>query len=196
MKPVGTPRDRVAGIVTRALAAAIDLAVVLLMMAAALITVAGLKFLWAPVSFRWPSPSWPLSLLVGALLATAYLTVSWATTGRTWGGAILGLRVRSTGGGTLGWARAGLRALLYVAFPPGLLWVVVSRRRLSLQDAVLLSVVVYDWHDDAGLESAAHPAHETPRLTVSPDSPHPDGAAEEASRDGAPVVDIRGRKIR
>lgn len=196
MTPVRTPRDRVAGIVTRAVAAAIDLAVVLLMMGAALITVAGLKFLWAPVSFRWPSPSWPLSLLVGALLATAYLTVSWATTGRTWGAAILGLRVRSVGGATLGWARAALRALLCVAFPPGLLWVVVSRRRLSLQDAVLLSVVVYDWHDDAGLESAAHPVDEMPRLTVAPDSPHPDGAVDGSNPDRVRAVDIRGRNVR
>lgn len=191
-----TPPERPAGIVTRALAAVIDLGVVLLMMAGALLTVAGLAFMWAPVSFSWPTPSWVLSLLVGALLAAAYLTVSWATTGRSWGAAVFGLRVRSIGRGRLGWARAGLRALLCVAFPPGLLWVVVSRRRLSLQDAVVLSVVVYDWHDDAGLRMPAEPVGDAPPLTVVPKSPDPDGAAGAASRDGAPAIDIRGRKLR
>jgi uncharacterized RDD family membrane protein YckC len=161
--------DRTAGIVTRALAAVVDAAVVLVMMGIALLCVAGVRFLVSPVSFRWPSPSWPLSLAVGAALATAYLTAAWATSGRSCGAAVAGVRVRSVGGGPLGWVRAGLRASLCVAFPPGLLWCVLSRRRRSVQDLVLGSVVVYDWDDDAGIRpgadaaggSAAHP----PRVT-------------------------------
>jgi hypothetical protein len=45
-----------------------------------------------------------------------------------------------------------------VMFPPGLLWVVVSPRRRSVQDVMLLSVVVYDWRDDAGLQKVPGPA--------------------------------------
>lgn len=147
-RPAANPE---AGIVTRALAAAIDVVVVLAMMGATLLTVAGLRFVVAPVSFRWPSPSWLLSLVVGALLATIYLTAAWAATGRSCGAAVLGLRVRSIGGDPLGWIRAALRAALCVAFPPGLFWCVLSRRRRSIQDILLGSTVVYDWGDDAGV---------------------------------------------
>lgn len=135
---------RAAGIVTRTLAAAVDCGVVLAMMGGALLLTAALRFFISPVSFRWPSPSWEVSLAVGALLAIAYLTVGWATSGRSFGGAVLGLRVRGMGGRPLGWLRSVLRAALYVLFPAGLLWCIVSRRRLSLQDLVMRSVVVYD----------------------------------------------------
>jgi uncharacterized RDD family membrane protein YckC len=97
-------------------------------------------------------------LLVGELLAIAYLSIGWATAGRTFGGAVLGLRVLSAGGDPLGWARAGLRAVLCVMFPPGLLWVVFSRRRRSVQDILVRSAVVYDWAGSAeGAAIAAGP---------------------------------------
>ena len=150
--------DRAAGIVTRALAATVDAVIVLAMMALALLAVAGIRFFVSPVAFQWPTPSWPVSLAVGALLAAGYLTIAWATSGRTCGAAVFGLRVRSISGGPLGWFRAFLRAGLCLAFPPGLLWCALSRRRCSLQDVVLRTVVVYDWRDDAGLPAAAaHP---------------------------------------
>jgi uncharacterized RDD family membrane protein YckC len=138
-----------AGIVSRSLAAAIDFGAVLVMMGGALVVTAGVKFLWSPASFSWPSPSWAVSLLVGELLAIAYLSIGWATAGRTFGGAVLGLRVVSAGGDPLGWARAGLRAVLCVMFPPGLFWVVFSRRRRSVQDLLVVSAVVYDWAGSA-----------------------------------------------
>jgi uncharacterized RDD family membrane protein YckC len=145
----------VAGIVTRTAAALIDLAVVLAMMGGLLLTVAGLRFAWSPLSFRWPAPSWVLSLGVGALIAAAYLTVAWATSGRTFGAGVLGLRVLSMRRARLGWAHAALRAVLCLLFPPGLLWAAVSRYRRSVQDAVLLTVVVYDWSDDVGMRRPA-----------------------------------------
>jgi uncharacterized RDD family membrane protein YckC len=179
MKSGRAPPGRPAGIVSRALAAAIDLGVVMVMGGGVLLTVAGVRFFLSPVSFHWPSPSWALSLLAGAVLATGYLTVAWATTGRTYGAAVLGLRVRSAGGGPLGWMRAGLRAVLYVMFPPGLLWVVVSPRRRSVQDVMLLSVVVYDWRDDAGLQKVPGPA----------ESPFTDGGRELARGQRSRVAD-------
>jgi uncharacterized RDD family membrane protein YckC len=44
------------------------------------------------------------------------------------------------------------RAVLYVLFPAGLLWVLASRRNASVQDLVVGTAVVYDW--------AYHPADE------------------------------------
>jgi uncharacterized RDD family membrane protein YckC len=168
--PPGSPRgpDRTAGIVTRALAAAVDAAVVLVMMGVALLCAAGVRFLVSPISFRWPSPSWPLSLAVGAALATAYLAIAWATSGRSCGAAVVGVRVRSVGGDPLGWVRALLRATLCVAFPPGLLWCVLSRRRRSVQDVVLRSLVVYDWDDDAGIRVRPPAAVSGPASPVHP----------------------------
>jgi uncharacterized RDD family membrane protein YckC len=137
------------------------------------------RFVLSPVSFHWPAPGWALSLLAGAALATSYLTVAWATTGRTYGAAVLGLRVRSAGGGPLGWTRAGLRGVLYVMVAPGLLWVVVSPRRRSVQDMLLLSVVVYDWRDDAGLL----------KVPGSAESPVTDGGRELAGGQRSRVTD-------
>jgi uncharacterized RDD family membrane protein YckC len=145
--PAGT---RPAGIVTRLLAAAIDLLVVVLLMGAVSVGVAAVVFLAAPLSFRWPAPPTPLSVLIGALLAVGYLTAGWATTGRTVGSAVLGLRVLSSARCRLGWGRAGLRAVLCVVFPVGLLWSAVSRDRRSVQDVVVRSIVVYDWHRTPG----------------------------------------------
>ena len=87
-----------------------------------------------------------LSVVIGVLVAVGYLTVGWAMVVRTGGTAVLGLRVLSTGRSRLGWARAFLRAVLCVIFPLGVLWSAVSRERRSLQDLLVRSVVVYDWH--------------------------------------------------
>jgi uncharacterized RDD family membrane protein YckC len=135
-----------AGIVTRMLAAALDMVAVLLLLGVVFVGVTAAGFLVSPLSFRWPTPPPTLSSLVGLLLAAGYLTVAWATSGRTCGAAVLGLRVLSIGHGRLGWARAFLRALLYVIFPVGLLWSAVSRERRSMQDVVVRSIVVYDRH--------------------------------------------------
>jgi uncharacterized RDD family membrane protein YckC len=50
--------------------------------------------------------------------------------------------------------RSLARAVLYVLFPAGLLWVVASRRNASVQDLVVGTAVVYDW--------TYHPADEVP----------------------------------
>lgn len=140
-----TPTARPAGIVTRLLAAVLDLLAVLLLTGALFLGVAGASFVVSPLSFRWPAPPSALSVLVGALLAVGYLAAAWSTTGRTAGAAVLGLRVLSSSRGRLGRGRALLRAVVCVVFPLGLLWSAVSRDRRSLQDVLVRSVVVYDW---------------------------------------------------
>jgi ADP-ribose pyrophosphatase YjhB (NUDIX family)/uncharacterized RDD family membrane protein YckC len=178
------PPGRPAGIVSRVLAAAIDGAVVMLMCGGAFFTVVGVRFVLSPSTFQWPAPSWALSLLVAAVLAAGYLTVGWAVTGRTYGAAVLGLRVCTAWGGSLGWPRAGLRAVLCVMIPVGLLWAAVSPRRRSIQDVMVLTVVLYDWRDDSGLQRASGPA----------ESPVTDGGRELARGRGSSAADDEARR--
>ncbi|GAA4547170.1 RDD family protein [Pseudonocardia xishanensis] len=147
--PAARPRST-AGIVSRTLAAVTDLGVVLVLLGVVLLVAAGARFVVSPLSFHWPAPSWPLSVLVAGIVAVTYLALGWATVGRTVGDAVLGLRVLSRGGGHPGWVRSVLRAVLCVVFPLGLLWVLVSPWRRSLQDVVLRTTVTYDWDDAIG----------------------------------------------
>jgi hypothetical protein len=141
----GLPTTR-AGVVTRLLAAGVDVVVVVLLTVALDLAAAGLRFMWSPVDFQWPRPAVLTAGVVLLAVAALYLTVGWATTGRTYGGRLLGLRVLSGRRGLLGWTRSFLRALGCVLWPVGLLWCGISPSRSSLQDVVFRSVVVYDAH--------------------------------------------------
>jgi len=150
-----------AGVVTRSLAAAVDTAVVAMAVVLIYLGTAAVRFALMPLAFVWPRPSPVFSLVGATLVATAYLSVAWATTGRTYGGGLLGLRVLSARRGLIGWPRAMVRAVACVVFPAGLLWAAVSPTRRSLQDLLLGSVVVYDWHRDRG--TRAMPPEAAPR---------------------------------
>jgi uncharacterized RDD family membrane protein YckC len=65
------------------------------------------------------------------------------------GSAVLGVRVVALGGRRLGWLRSGLRAVLCVFVPQGLLWSAVSVNRRSVQDLLVRSAVVYADHGEA-----------------------------------------------
>ena len=133
-----------AGVVTRVLAACVDLAAVALLTVLLDLATAGVRFAWSPVTFRWPQPAAGVAALVLLAVAVVYLAVAWAMTGRTYGARLLGLRVLSSRHMLLGWTRSVLRALTCVLLPVGLLWSGVSANRRSLQDIVFRSVVVYD----------------------------------------------------
>lgn len=139
-----------AGIVTRVVAAAIDAAVVAVVLTGAYLGYAGLRFLIDPRHFSFPDPKFFASLLVAAFLLGGYLTVAWAVGGRTYGNVLMGLRVVSGRSGRVGWLRSALRAAFYVCFPIGLFWVVLDRRQRSVQDLVLATAVVYDWRPRHG----------------------------------------------
>jgi uncharacterized RDD family membrane protein YckC len=98
-------------------------------------------------------PSWQLPA-GGAVIAVAYLTSGWTSTGRTVGKQVAGLRVADRSGRRLPIGRALVRAVLYVLFPAGLLWVLVSHRNASVQDLIVGSAVTYDWR--------YHPPDESP----------------------------------
>jgi uncharacterized RDD family membrane protein YckC len=140
-----------AGIVTRCLAAGADLAVVLAVLGGIWVGWAAVRFLLNPQAFTWPSPPIAFVLAEGYVVAVLYLTVAWATSGRSFGGQLLGLRVVSFRGRRMTWPGAFLRAAFCVAFPIGLAWIVVSPRNRSVQDVVLQTSVVYDW-SHAGAE--------------------------------------------
>jgi uncharacterized RDD family membrane protein YckC len=134
-----------AGFVSRVAADAVDLGVVWLIGVSALLSAGVVRYLVAGPPFRPPVlPPW-LSTAAGTVICVGYLTAGWATTGRTVGKQLVGLRVVSRSGRRLLFRQALPRAVLYVAFPAGLLWVLVSRSNASVQDLVVRSVVVYDW---------------------------------------------------
>ena len=153
----GSPTTH-AGVVTRVLAAGVDVVAVVLLAIGLDLVAAGARFVWSPVDFRWPRPAIGSSIVVLLALGVLYLTVTWATTGRTYGGRLLGLRVLSMRRGLPGWPRAFLRALACVLWPVGLLWSGISLDRRSLQDIVFRTVVVYDAHPYV----ADGPAHHLP----------------------------------
>jgi len=134
-----------AGIVSRGLAALVDMLVVLVTMGLLYLGLALTTLVVNPTSFRFPAPNLIFSTAVTAVVSVLYLTVCWTLSGRTLGAILLGIRVvvgRSAE--RLGVAVAIVRAVACVLFPIGLLWVAVDRQRRSIQDIALGSRVIYD----------------------------------------------------
>ncbi len=134
-----------AGIVTRGAAAVVDLTVVAILMGSLYVGSVFVRLLFDPQSFTFSSPAAPTSISALIVISIGYLTLCWATTGRTVGAAMMGIRLVTPRRGFARWPLAALRAVLCVLFGFGLLWVAVDRRRRSLQDIVLRTSVVYDW---------------------------------------------------
>jgi uncharacterized RDD family membrane protein YckC len=134
-----------AGFASRVVADAIDLVVAWLLGLAALLAAGVVRYLLTGPPLRLPVlPNWLDASGFGAV-AVVYLGLSWAATGRSVGKQIAGLRVVDRVGRRLSVWRSFARALLYVLFPAGLLWVLASRRNASVQDLVVRTAVLYDW---------------------------------------------------
>lgn len=142
------PPHRPAGIVTRGLAAAIDIGIVLSMLAGVYLALIFGRLLFAPQDFRFPEVRAIMSVTTFLALSVLYLTVFWATSGRTVGAVVMGLRLVSRNGRLVRWPRCAARAVLCVLFGFGLLWAAIDPRRRSLQDILLRTSVVYDWRAD------------------------------------------------
>ena len=134
-----------AGIVTRTAANAIDFAVIAGVLLAGYAGWCAWRFLIDPAAFSSPEPPFAAVLVCGGILLFVYFAVAWATTGRTYGDHLLGLRVVNFRGERMRWAGAVVRAAFCVAFPIGLYWSVVSPTNRSVQDTVLRTSVLYDW---------------------------------------------------
>ncbi|MBB3749060.1 putative RDD family membrane protein YckC [Mycolicibacterium sp. BK634] len=133
-----------AGIVSRGLAAVVDMIVVLVTMGASYLGLALTTLILNPAAFRFPAPNLIFSTTVTLAVSVLYLTGCWTLSGRTLGAALLGVRVVDRRGKPMRMVIAILRAVACVLFPVGLLWVAVDRQRRSAQDIVLGSRVIYD----------------------------------------------------
>jgi uncharacterized RDD family membrane protein YckC len=100
-----------------------------------------------PREFAWPQVSYVTLVTAALVVAAVTLTISWAGTGRSPGGRLMGLRVVGPDGSPPPLGRSLLRAVTCVAFPIGLFWAALSRRNASVQDLVFRTSVVYDWHE-------------------------------------------------
>jgi uncharacterized RDD family membrane protein YckC len=135
--------ERSAWIVTRGLAAVIDLLVVLVIMSGLYGGLVLVRLVYSPSAFSLPSLNAVFSTVVTFIVAVGYLTACWTVSGSTAGAVAMGLRVVGRRSQRVGLPVGLLRAIGCVLFPIGLLWVVVDRRRRSLQDIVFRTHVVY-----------------------------------------------------
>lgn len=134
-----------AGFVTRLGANLIDLVVIAVIVLLAYGGWTLLEFSLATTGIRLPEVEGPVMIVVGVITTWLYLASAWATTGRTLGARVMGVRVVSYRGRVMRLPGAGLRAAFCMAFMPGLLWVLVSKENRSLQDTVLRTSVIHDW---------------------------------------------------
>ena len=133
-----------AGVVSRTVASAIDAGVLLVLLGGGYLGLAGVLFAADPLGFAFPAPPRAVTGAVAVAVLVAYLTESWTTSGRTYGDHVLGLRVVDRRGHPPRLGRALARATLCALLPVGLLWAAVSARRLSVQDVLLRTSVIYD----------------------------------------------------
>lgn len=141
---------RYAGLVTRLLGNGLDAVIAVYSFLASIAAVAFvMETVFAADLGDTTSLGW---VLAGGVWGIGLLWASLATTGRTPGGALLGLRVVARDGTPL----SALRSLVRVVVLPvsaslfglGYLGVVVGRERRALHDLAAGSTVVYDWGDE------------------------------------------------
>lgn len=140
--------------VSRFVAATVDLGVVLLTLIGGYLSVSTVLFLIAPRRFSFPEIDPGVTSAVVWTLLVLYLALAWATTGRTVGGRMMGLRVVNHSGERMRFLGALLRSFVCALFPIGLFWCAVSRTNRSVADVLLRTSVIYDWR--AGTVSREH----------------------------------------
>ncbi|MBX7431029.1 RDD family protein [Mycobacterium sp. Y57] len=134
---------RAAGIVSRSVAAVIDLCVVGVLLGMMYVGLLLALLAVRPGAFQLPAMDLVFSGAVVFGAAVTYLAACWSVSGCTAGAVVMGLQVVGRGGSRLKPHIALLRGVGYVVFPIGLAWVAVDPRRRSLQDIVLGTRVVY-----------------------------------------------------
>jgi uncharacterized RDD family membrane protein YckC len=134
-----------AGMITRSVAAVVDIAVVLIAVVVIYLGIAGALLIWNPRNPHVPSLPHGAVGTAAVLLAVGYLAIAWTTSGRTMGDQVMGLRIVDGRGRRIGAGRALARAVIVVVFPIGLVWCLVSARHHAVWDVLLRTAVVYDW---------------------------------------------------
>jgi uncharacterized RDD family membrane protein YckC len=143
-----TAQGHYAGAVSRLLAYAIDLAASSAVFALALAAVSYVAQVVTGKQISWDRQG----VVVSALFVAwqfFYFGYSWAVSGRTFGMAVLGIRVVRADGGILDPWHGVLRALVFplsfLLFGLGFLGILVQRERRALHDLIAGSAVVYAW---------------------------------------------------
>jgi uncharacterized RDD family membrane protein YckC len=150
-----SPRIRVSGhyggAVTRFLAYAIDVALVVLLFGLGLAAITFVLDLVSSVQVDLEEGDgllWQIGLPTWGFL---YFWVSLTITGRTPGKTVLGLRVVCRDGSPLGARRAFLRVLTFplafLFFGLGFVGILIDRERRAIYDLIAGTIVVYDWGD-------------------------------------------------
>jgi len=134
-----------AGVVSRCLAGAADYLLVIVATLGTYVGIVVLLFLLDPRDFKAPTWKFGEFLILGFVYMVVYLTASFATTGRTIGARLMGLRVVGRKGTKMRWIPAALRGGFCTVFPIGLLWCAISRQNRSIQDIVLRTSVIHEW---------------------------------------------------
>ena len=142
------PGSRAAGIVSRGVAAIVDLTVVGVIMGMLYLGLLLSRLVVNPTAFQVPAVGALFSTAAVLAVATLYLTAAWSVSGCTVGAVTMGLRVVGRRSERVTPVVAAVRAVLCVVFPVGLLWVAVDRRRRSVQDILTGTRVIYVRHTD------------------------------------------------
>jgi len=139
-------QGRRAGFPTRVIADVID---VLIAFAIFVLIYSGTSILWDfffsdTIQIKVQSPGINASGMW--LTLVIYLTLGWASTGRTIGKQVMGLRVVRRDARPLRFGQALARSVICVTFYVFVMWTVLfSRRNAAIHDMICKTVVVYDW---------------------------------------------------
>lgn len=134
---------RTAGIISRGVAALIDLIVVGIVIGMLYLGLLLSRLIFNPTAFQLPAVDALWSTTAVLVVSALYLAGAWAVSGCTVGAVTMGLRVVGRRSDRIPLAVAAIRAVACVLFPVGLLLVAVDKRRRSVQDVVLGTRVVY-----------------------------------------------------
>jgi uncharacterized RDD family membrane protein YckC len=89
------------------------------------------------------------SLIAAVVWEFLYFTYQWSLSGKTIGMAVLGIRVVSSDGASIGFRQAALRTLTlplsFLLLGLGFLGILTNRRRRALHDHLAGTAVVYSW---------------------------------------------------
>jgi len=141
-------QGRYAGAVSRFAAYVIDLAVTTAVFSLALAAISYAVHVVTGHQVSWNKSGIVVAILF-ALWQFLYFGYSWAASGRTFGMALLGIRVVRADGLILDSRHAFLRALVlplsFLLFGLGFVGILVQREHRALQDLIAGSAVIYAW---------------------------------------------------
>jgi len=139
-------QGRRAGFASRLAAGAIDAGVIFGTYIGVLFVVGVLRFLFDNESLHLPRPDRGVTVVVIIVIGVIELSTAWSGSGRTVGDDVVGLRVITASGATLGSGRAFVRAVLVMGtLGLVLLTVLVSKRNNGVHDWLCGTTVIYEW---------------------------------------------------